>query len=93
MRLYSQVDLTSNVNTIEKLILGGTGTRDPPKTTLMKNHLKTFLEYKQPQIAKKIQCPTLMQVRNKFLTIALFSQMHCLYLLLRDLLNLFYVSF
>ena len=28
MRLYSPVDLTSNVNMIEKLVLGGTGTGD-----------------------------------------------------------------
>ena len=26
MRLYSQVDLTGNVNMIKKLVLGGTGT-------------------------------------------------------------------
>ena len=26
MRLYSSVDLTGNVNMIEKLVLGGTGT-------------------------------------------------------------------
>ena len=30
MRLYSPVDLTSNVNMIEKLVLGGTGTGDLP---------------------------------------------------------------
>ena len=30
MRLYSPVDLTGNVNLIEKLVLGGTGTGDPP---------------------------------------------------------------
>ena len=30
MRLYSPVDLTGNVNMIEKLVLGGTGTGDPP---------------------------------------------------------------
>ena len=28
MRLYSPVDLTGNVNMIEKLVLGGTGTGD-----------------------------------------------------------------
>ena len=28
MRLYSPVDLTGNVNEIEKLVLGGTGTGD-----------------------------------------------------------------
>ena len=28
MRLYSSVDLTGNVNMIEKLVLGGTGTGD-----------------------------------------------------------------
>ena len=28
MRLHSLVDLTGNVNMIEKLVLGGTGTRD-----------------------------------------------------------------
>ena len=30
MRLYSLVDLTGNVNMIEKLVLGGTGTGDLP---------------------------------------------------------------
>ena len=30
MRLYSPVDLTGNVNMIEKLVLGGTGTGDLP---------------------------------------------------------------
>ena len=30
MRLYSQVDLTGIVNMIEKLVLGGTRTGDPP---------------------------------------------------------------
>ena len=30
MRLYFPVDLTGNVNMIEKLILGGTGTGDLP---------------------------------------------------------------
>ena len=30
MRLYSPVDLTDNMNTIEKLVLGGTGTGDLP---------------------------------------------------------------
>ena len=30
MRLYSPVDLTGNVNMIEKLVLGGTGNRGPP---------------------------------------------------------------
>ena len=30
MRLYSPVDLTGNVNMIEKLVLGGTGTEDLP---------------------------------------------------------------
>ena len=28
MRLYSSVDLTGNVNMIEKLVLGGTGNRN-----------------------------------------------------------------
>ena len=28
MRLYSPVDLTGNVNIIEQLVLGGTGTGD-----------------------------------------------------------------
>ena len=28
MRLYSKVNLTGNVNMIEKLVLGGTGTGD-----------------------------------------------------------------
>ena len=31
MRLYSPVDLTGNVNMIEKLVLGGTGTGDLQK--------------------------------------------------------------
>ena len=30
MRLYSPVDLAGNVNMIEKLVLGGTGTGDLP---------------------------------------------------------------
>ena len=30
MRLYSPVDLTGNVNMIEKLVLSGTGDRGPP---------------------------------------------------------------
>ena len=30
MRLYSPVDLTGNVNMIEKLVLSGTGTGDLP---------------------------------------------------------------
>ena len=30
MRLHSPVDLTDNVNMIEKLVLGGTGTGDLP---------------------------------------------------------------
>ena len=30
MRLYSPVDLTGNVNMIQKLVLGGTGTGDLP---------------------------------------------------------------
>ena len=30
MRLYSPVDLTGNVNMIEKLVLGETGTGDLP---------------------------------------------------------------
>ena len=30
MRLYSPVDLIGNVNMIEKLLLGGTGTGDLP---------------------------------------------------------------
>ena len=34
MRLYSLVDLTGNVNMIEKLVLGGTGTGDPQPDAL-----------------------------------------------------------
>ena len=30
MQIYSPGDLTGNVNMIEKLVLGGTGTRDLP---------------------------------------------------------------
>ena len=30
MRLYFPVDLTGNVNMIEKLVSGGTGTGEPP---------------------------------------------------------------
>ena len=30
MRLYSPVDLTGNVNMVEKFVLGGTGTGDLP---------------------------------------------------------------
>ena len=35
MRLYSPVDLTGNINMIEKLVFGGTGTRDLPIISLM----------------------------------------------------------
>ena len=35
MRIYSPVDLTGNMNMIEKLFLGGTGTRDLPIISLM----------------------------------------------------------
>ena len=34
MRLYSPVDLTGNVNKIEKLVLDGTGTGDLPILSL-----------------------------------------------------------
>ena len=34
MRLYSPVDLTGNMNMIEKLVLGGTGTGDPQPDAL-----------------------------------------------------------
>ena len=34
MRLYSPVDLSGNVNMIEKLVLGGTGTEDLPIRTV-----------------------------------------------------------
>ena len=34
MWLYSPVDLTGNVNMIEKLVLGGTGTGDLPILSL-----------------------------------------------------------
>ena len=37
MRLYSPVDLTGNMNMIEKLVLGGTGTGDLPILTRRSN--------------------------------------------------------
>ena len=46
MRLHSPVDLTGNLNMIEKLVLGGTGTGDPPNpqpdalTSAPSSHLK-----------------------------------------------------
>ena len=38
--LLSIVDLTGNVNMIEKLVLGGFGTRDLPITSVPSNHAK-----------------------------------------------------
>ena len=39
MRLYSPVDLTGNVNMIEKLVLGGTGTGDLPRSSARRANL------------------------------------------------------
>ena len=40
MRLYSPVDLTGNVNMIEKLVLGETGTGEIPILSPTRQHLR-----------------------------------------------------
>ena len=47
MRLYSPDDLTSNVNMIEKLVLGGTGTDPQPdaQTSAPSSHVCCHYDY------------------------------------------------
>ena len=65
MWLYSPDDLTGNVNMIEKLVLGGTGTGDLPILSLMR-HQVTILDTLSPQHMILVTCEHVIKINYSF---------------------------
>ena len=77
MWLYSLVDLTGNVNMIEKLVLGGTGTGDLPilSSAPSSHHLRYF----EPRHMILVTCEHVIKINYsfKFLVYLLGTKFAC----------------